>query len=294
MALTSSTRARLCSSASPENRGICARRSLAAKVVEVSTVPVRKPLPSGLNGTNPMPSSAQAASTSCSGRRHHRLYSLWIAVTGCTAWARRIVSAAASDMPKCLTLPAVDQVLDRAGDLLDRHVGVDPVLVVQVDHVEPEPAQRALDGAGDVLGAQHPAARLALDRVDVLGELGGDHDLVGVRGERLTDELLVGVRPVDLGGVEERDAEVDGTVEQGDHVLPVRHAAVAAGHGHAAESDGGDLQAAGAECALLHQYSPSDGSSSCRNYWLGARMGSPASHVSGRCSRRRRGVRRRR
>ena len=25
----------------------------------------------------------------CSGRRHHRLYSLWMAVTGCTAWPRR-------------------------------------------------------------------------------------------------------------------------------------------------------------------------------------------------------------
>ena len=76
MALTSSTSARLCSSASPENRGICARRSFSAKVVEVSTVPVRKPLPRGLKGTKPMPSSAHAASTPCSGRRHHRLYSL--------------------------------------------------------------------------------------------------------------------------------------------------------------------------------------------------------------------------
>ena len=109
-----------------------------------------------------------------------------------------------------LDLAGVDQVLDRAGDLLDRHVGVDPVLVVQVDRVDPEPPQRAVDGAGDVVGAQHPAAGLAVDRVDVLGELGGDHDLVGERGERLADELLVGVRPVDLGGVEERDAEVDG------------------------------------------------------------------------------------
>jgi hypothetical protein len=46
------------------------------------------------------------------------------------------------------------------------------------------------------------------------------------------------VRPIDFGGVEERDTEVDGAVQQADHVLPVRHAAVAAGHRHAAESDG--------------------------------------------------------
>ena len=138
MALTSSTSARLCSSASPENRGICARRSLSAKVVEVSTVPVRKPLPRGLKGTKPMPSSAHAASTPCSGRRHHRLYSLWIAVTGCTAWARRMVSLGGLGHAEVFDLSGVDQVFDCAGHLLDWHVGVDPVLVVQVDHVQPE------------------------------------------------------------------------------------------------------------------------------------------------------------
>ena len=34
-------------------------------------------------------------------------YSLWIAVTGRTAWARRIVLAPASESPKCLTLPSL-------------------------------------------------------------------------------------------------------------------------------------------------------------------------------------------
>jgi hypothetical protein len=63
-------------------------------------LPVRKPLPSGLNGTNPMPSSAQVASTSASGSRVHSEYSLCTAVTGRTACARRIVAADASDRPK--------------------------------------------------------------------------------------------------------------------------------------------------------------------------------------------------
>ena len=49
----------------------------------------------------------------------------------------------ASDRPKCLTLPSLDQVLHRAGDVLDRHVRVDAVLVEQVDDVGPEPLQRA-------------------------------------------------------------------------------------------------------------------------------------------------------
>src|SRR5215211_1709591 len=43
-------------------------------------------------------------------------------------------------------------------------------------------------------------------------------------------------------------------MEQGDHVLPVRHSAVAAGHRHAAEANSRNLQAAGAESAFLHQW----------------------------------------
>ena len=102
-----STTAWLCCSASGSNRGMVLRMSLpASKLVDAVMVPVRKPLPSGLYGTKPMPSSSHAASTSSSGRRHHSEYSLCTAVTGWTACARRIVAAAASDMPKCLTLPA--------------------------------------------------------------------------------------------------------------------------------------------------------------------------------------------
>jgi hypothetical protein len=69
-------------------------------------VPARNPLPSGLNGTKPMPSSARVGMISASGDRHHSEYSDCKAVTGCTAWALRIVCGAASDIPKWPTLPA--------------------------------------------------------------------------------------------------------------------------------------------------------------------------------------------
>ena len=36
----------------------------------------------------------------------HSEYSLWRAVTGCTACARRMVATPASERPKCLTLPS--------------------------------------------------------------------------------------------------------------------------------------------------------------------------------------------
>src|SRR5207244_10875319 len=67
--------------ASGVKRGIVLRMSLSVNAVFSSILPVRKPLPSGLKGTKPIPSSSQAGSTSSSGRRHHREYSLCTAAT---------------------------------------------------------------------------------------------------------------------------------------------------------------------------------------------------------------------
>ena len=63
-------------------------------------------------------------------------------------------------------------------------------------------------------------------RVDVEAELGGDHDLVAHRLERLADQLLVVERAVDLGGVEERDAALHRRAKQRDHLGPGRRRAV--------------------------------------------------------------------
>src|ERR1700739_866618 len=85
-------------------------RNIAAEIGSVEfrfslIAPVRKPLPNGLNGTKPIPSSSKAGNTSASGSLHHNEYSLWSAVTGWTACARRMVCTPASDRPKCFTLP---------------------------------------------------------------------------------------------------------------------------------------------------------------------------------------------
>ena len=92
--------------------------------------------------------------------------------------------------------------------------------------------------------------------IDVPPELGGDHDLAPVRGERLADQFLVGVGAVDLRGVEERDAAVHSGADQRDHLLPVGLVAVATGHAHATQPDRGDLQAVGAQGALVHGCAP--------------------------------------
>ena len=49
-------------------------------------------------------------------------------------------------------LARLDEFLDGAGDVLDRHLRVDAVLVQQVDPVGAEPPQRAVHGVADVVG----------------------------------------------------------------------------------------------------------------------------------------------
>ena len=232
-------------------RGTVLRKSVLSNVVLSSILPVRKPLPSGLNGTKPMPSSSRVGRTSASGSRHHSEYSLWSAVTGWTACARRIVCAPASDRPKCFTLPSRISSFTVAGDVLDRHVRVDAVLVEEVDgsilsRLSDPSATRLMCSGRLFSPSAFPSG------VDVEAELGGDHHLVAEGREGLADELLVGERAVDLGGVEEGDAALDGRPDQRDPVPLVRGRAVAEAQAHAAEAEGRDFQIALSEFALLH------------------------------------------
>ena len=64
-----------------------------------------------------------------SGPRYHSEYSLCSAVTGWTACARRIVCGAGLGQAEVLDLACRDQVLHRAGHVLDRHVRVDAMLI---------------------------------------------------------------------------------------------------------------------------------------------------------------------
>jgi hypothetical protein len=87
-------------------------------------------------------------------------------------------------------LALLDQLLDGPGDLLDRHVGVDAVLVEQVDPVGAQPPQRVVYARADCLRAAVEPG-LAAGAEEVEAELGRDHDLLAYGFERLADQLLV-------------------------------------------------------------------------------------------------------
>jgi hypothetical protein len=151
-------------------------------------------------------------------------------------------------------LPRPDQVLDRSSDVLDRHLGVDAVLIQQVDGVDAEALERTVHGLADVLGAAGEA-HLPTFLVEAEPELGGDDHLVAEGGEGLTHELLVHERAIHLGGVEEGDPPLHRRPDHRDALLPVRGRAKAGADTHAAEPDRRDLQVTVAKHSRLHSVS---------------------------------------
>ena len=164
-------------------------------------------------------------------------------MTGWTACARRIVCARLGQA-EVLDLALLDQVFHRARHVLDRHVGVDAVLVVEIDDVGPEALERSLATCLDVLRAAVELRRHA--RLEI-AELGGNHHLIAKGSKRFAHEFLVRERTVELGGVEEGDAALHGCTDQRDHFLLVRGwsgRAVDTAHAHAAKPERRDFQRA--------------------------------------------------
>ena len=137
--LSSSTKARFAFRASASKRGTVLRKSPLANSVVSSIFPVRKPLPSGLKGTKPIPSSSSVGRI-CVLRLSppERVLALQRRdrLDGVGAADRLHAGLGEAEV---LDLPLLDQLLHGAGHVLDRDVRVDAVLVEEVDRVGPEP-----------------------------------------------------------------------------------------------------------------------------------------------------------
>lgn len=169
---------------------------------------------------------------------------------------RRGADLAEADVPD---VPLLDEFGDGADGLLDRDVGVEPGDAVDVDVVDAE----ALEGVrGEVLHGGRAAVVPAPGAVGVAqgAELHADPGLLPQRGGRgaqgLADQHLVVAHGVEVAGVEQGDPGVQGGVDRGDRLRPVR-LAVQRGHAHAAEAEGGDLGTGGSERARVHRHAPS-------------------------------------
>src|SRR4029077_7142209 len=119
-----------------------------------------------------------------------------------------------------------DQVLQRAGDVLDGDVRIDAVLVEKIDVVRAEASQHRVRYLFDVLRlAVEPSAE-ARRRINVKAELGRDHNLVADGRQRFPDQGFVGPRTVDLGSIKQGDAEVVGAANDADALSLFRRLAV--------------------------------------------------------------------
>jgi len=158
--------------------------------------------------------------------------------------------------PEVLHLAFGDQLLDRAGHVLDRHIRVHAVLVEQVDAVGAQPLQAGLGSHADTLGAAvQPGVGVAV----LEPELGGDHHLVTVRRQRLAQQFLIAEGAVHLGRVEEGHALRHGGVQQGRGGTGVGGWAVAEAQAHAPQAQRGNAQAAVAQFSCLHGDAPAGG-----------------------------------
>src|SRR5579871_6220610 len=147
-------------------------------------------------------------------------------------------------------LPLSDQVLHGARNILDRDIGIDAVLIEEVNGIYTQTLQRLL---GDLPDAFRPAiGRARSAGAEVEAKLRGDDDALLHGRERFTDEFLVREGAVDLGGVEERDAALDRGPDQCHHLFPVRSWATMIIQAHATKADGRDFEAAFSEFAFLH------------------------------------------
>ncbi len=146
-----------------------------------------------------------------------------------------------------------DQILDCAGDIFDRHIGIDAMLIEQIDDVGPEAFQRSLGDRADVLGAAVHPGLPAGRRLDAETELGGDHHPLAHRGQRFAHHLFVGEGTIDLRRVEEGDAAVDCRADQRDAVGFAEGMAIGKVQAHAAEANGRNLETVLAEYALFHR-----------------------------------------
>src|SRR5439155_24970191 len=101
-------------------------------------------------------------------------------------------------------LAGAHQLRHRPDRLLDRYAGVYAVLVVQVDVIDAEPRERGVAGLAHVLRAAVHADKRPVRFPDV-AELGGQYDVVAPIPDGAADELLVGERTVDVGGIVAED-----------------------------------------------------------------------------------------
>jgi hypothetical protein len=139
----------------------------------------------------------------------------------------------------------LDELVQCSQRLRYRGLRIGLVHLVHVDRVRAQAAQRPLGRPANVVARAARQVRAAVHR---LAELRRDHDAVEAAGERLSDVLLARPLRVDVRGVDQRDALVECSLDDGARFLEVTAGAEVV----RSEADDRDLRSALAECPCAH------------------------------------------
>jgi len=113
------------------------------------------------------------------------------------------------------------------------------MLVQEIDYVGSKALQGSFDRLADESRVTIDADNLAV--ADFESELGGDHDFVAMPLNSTTNQSLVSMRTVLLGGIEKRHPKIDRTTDRRE-TLGVVRGAIAAGHAIAAKPNRRNFQ----------------------------------------------------
>src|SRR5438552_2021349 len=106
-------------------------------------------------------------------------------------------------------LAFANQLRHRTDSFFNWRVRIDPVLIIKIDYIDIEPAQTSFARFLQVIRLAIDAAKLLFNRVAQNSELGRDDNFFAVTFQGAADQLFVGVRTVNVGGVEKRDPELE-------------------------------------------------------------------------------------
>ena len=215
-------------------------------------LPVSTPCASGEKARLPMEWRAQAAKTAASGLRQSMEYCGWLEEKGirlfCVGDCGGGIDLLGGPLAEAdgADFAGVDGAVEGGEGFFERRFLVVAVALVEVDDVDAEALERAVELFFDLRGGEAVIGFVADGEV----EFGGDQVAVaGMTAEGFAEDALGFARAVLVGGVEEGDAVVEGGVNAADGLV----AGDAAGDGEpGAETQFGDLKWTIAEAAILH------------------------------------------
>src|SRR6266853_2618191 len=106
-------------------------------------------------------------------------------------------------------LALAHQVCHRADRFFDRCVWINPMQIIEINYIDIEPAQTTFARFAHIIGLAADPAKLALVWITQNSKFRRYDDLSATSSQCAPEQLLIGVRAIHVGRIEECDAELE-------------------------------------------------------------------------------------